>query len=124
VQLNDMVERSTYLQHAKLEEFVESQIDLLYYLQDILSLGIDALSQALCDQLLSFFVLPVLIGSIHHTVHLKRPLPSPSSPIPSASPSSSSAGVGGSAISSRGDSPLIQPRLALFLLHQVYSTLL
>ena len=49
---------------GKLDEVVENMIDFMLYLQDILSLNNDRMSGILTDQLLSHYVLPVLIGSL------------------------------------------------------------
>ena len=49
---------------GKLDEVVENMIDFMMYLQDILSLNNDRMSGILTDQLLSHYVLPVLIGSL------------------------------------------------------------
>jgi hypothetical protein len=47
-----------------LRKCVEDHMDALYYFQDILDLGIHRVSGVLCDQLLSQYVLPVLVGSL------------------------------------------------------------
>ena len=49
---------------SKLDEVVENMIDFMLYLQDILSLNNEKMSGILTDQLLSHYVLPVLIGSL------------------------------------------------------------
>lgn len=86
--LQKMMKESTHLTRSKLEEVMESLLDLLYYLQDIMNLGIDALSQTLSDQLLSHFILPELLGSL----------------------------------TDDGKGKKLEPRLALFLLSQVFMT--
>ena len=49
---------------TKLQEGIDEQVDHFYYLEDIFLLNIKPLSEALIDQLLSHFVIPLLIGSI------------------------------------------------------------
>uniref|UniRef100_A0A7S3YCX4 FPL domain-containing protein n=1 Tax=Lotharella globosa TaxID=91324 RepID=A0A7S3YCX4_9EUKA len=66
--IQKLMETSTYLNSRKVNESVANQIDLYYYIQDIFDLGKDfkkdALGNTLMDQLLAHFVLPVLIGSL------------------------------------------------------------
>ena len=54
------------LGRARVEEVMEQVIDLFYYLQDIFNLEVEALSFALMDQLLSHFVMPLLLGSLRY----------------------------------------------------------
>jgi hypothetical protein len=72
--LSHLLSSSNYLNLPKLEEFVESLIDIYYYLQDIMNLNIKELSETLIDQLLSHYVLPVLIGSVVQDKSVLSPL--------------------------------------------------
>jgi Uncharacterised conserved protein/CLEC16A C-terminal len=65
LELDALLTNSTYQTRGVLEEMMENVIDLLFYLQDILNLGVEELSQTLIDQLLSHFTLPVLLGSLN-----------------------------------------------------------
>lgn len=49
----------------KADEALELQVDYFYYLQDILQLEIEPLSNILIDQLLCHYVLPTLVGSLN-----------------------------------------------------------
>lgn len=73
--LSQVINTTGYGSRGQLEETIETLIDLFYYLQDILNLDIEALGQALIDQLLSHFVLPVLIGSLHDNEHETKVIP-------------------------------------------------
>ena len=87
--LDALLATGTYLDLAKLSEQVEQRIDHFYYLEDIFQLNVDALSQALTDQLLCHFILPILLGAL-----LDAP------PASTAAVSSSSAASSGSEVSS------------------------
>uniref|UniRef100_A0A7S0H9W9 FPL domain-containing protein n=2 Tax=Amorphochlora amoebiformis TaxID=1561963 RepID=A0A7S0H9W9_9EUKA len=68
VNIQKLMDASTYLNSRKVNESVANQIDLYYYIQDIFDLGKDlkkdALGNTLMDQLLAHFILPVLIASL------------------------------------------------------------
>ncbi len=50
--------------YDSLSKLVDDHLDYLFYLQDILFLNIEELSDCLCDQLLGQYIIPVLIGSL------------------------------------------------------------
>eukprot|EP01083_Nonionella_stella_P088880 247942_1 len=54
----------TYFDKNLLTQLFDDQLDNYFYLEDIMTLGINKLASVLMDQILCHFVIPVLIGSI------------------------------------------------------------
>lgn len=58
-----------YNGRGKVNQVLDMQIDLLYYLQDIIQIGVSAISNLLVDQMLCHYVLPTLLGSLAEQCH-------------------------------------------------------
>lgn len=54
----------SHLNRGRLEELVAEHLDHLYYIKDILSLGVDSLNTVLTDQLLNRLLIPLYVYSI------------------------------------------------------------
>ena len=81
---------------GKLDELVENMIDFMLYLQDILSLNNERMSGVLTDQLLSHYVLPVLIGSLVARYDPTKMEKAKADSKAAATPTQNSAAAGGS----------------------------
>ena len=54
----------SHLNRGRLEGLVAEHLDHLYYIKDILSLGLDSLSSVLADQLLNRLLIPLYVFSL------------------------------------------------------------
>lgn len=54
----------SHLNRGRLEELVAEHLDHLYYIKDILGLGLDSLSSVLTDQLLNRLLIPLYVFSL------------------------------------------------------------
>ena len=55
---------SSHLNRGRLEELVAEHLDHLYYVTDILSLGVSSLNNIITDQLLNRLLIPLYVFSI------------------------------------------------------------
>ena len=140
--MSRMIEQTGNASVGKVEEHVETMIDFMFYLQDILSLNIDRMSGILTDQLLSHFIMPVLIGSLvarYDPQKIEKAKTEGKPPASTATPSASASAPSSSTASTSSAPPsaplgkqvglvsappqresTIQARLALYMLGQVF----
>ncbi len=54
----------SHLNRGRLEGLVAEHLDHLYYINDIISLGVDCLNEVLCDHLLNRLIIPLYVYSL------------------------------------------------------------
>eukprot|EP00357_Protocruzia_adherens_P011453 CAMPEP_0115007838 /NCGR_PEP_ID=MMETSP0216-20121206/21487_1 /TAXON_ID=223996 /ORGANISM="Protocruzia adherens, Strain Boccale" /LENGTH=844 /DNA_ID=CAMNT_0002374995 /DNA_START=193 /DNA_END=2727 /DNA_ORIENTATION=+ len=64
ISLDEYLLKSNGSNNLRCQDLIADQIDTLYYIQDIFALDIPELNDAISNALLSYAILPVLVGSI------------------------------------------------------------